>query len=473
MIRRIARKEFTEMRRDGRFRVAAVIIFSLLLVSLLMGWKHFREVNGQHEAAQAATREQWLNQGTKGPHSAAHYGVYAFKPKMPLSLVDRGVDNYTGVAVWLEAHKQNEFTYRPAQDSTAVARFGELTAATVLQILLPLLIVLLAFSSFAGEREQGTLRQVLSLGVSKRDLAIGKALGAASALLLLLVPATVIGVAALALSAENGAWMASTNRMMLAGMGYLLYFMVFIGVSLAVSNFARSSRVALVALLAFWIVNTLIAPRAVADAAKRVYPTPSAFQFTTEIENDVRTGINGHNARNSQRQQLQKQVMASYGVSRVEDLPFNFDGIALQASEDYGYTVYDEHYGAMWNAFENQNKLHQAASIIAPMLAIRSLSMALAGSDFTQHRDFAAAAETYRRSMIKLMNEDLTRNSRSGDTTYVAGRNLWEALPRFEYTAPSVGHVLGQQVWSIIGLLAWVIASLGLMLFATTRMKVD
>ncbi|HXG64363.1 MAG TPA: ABC transporter permease subunit [Blastocatellia bacterium] len=221
MIARIARKEFTEMVRDGRFRWAAAVVFGLLLVSLVMGWKGYREVKAQHEAAQAETREHWLDQGNKNPHSAAHYGIYAFKPKTPLSLVDRGVDPYTGVAVWLEAHKQNEFRYRPAQDATAVQRFGELTAATVLQVLLPLLIVLLSFSAFSAEREQGTLRQLLSLGVSKRGLAMGKAFGIAAALGMLLVPATAIGVTALALASENGALGASLPRMAL--MGQVIY----------------------------------------------------------------------------------------------------------------------------------------------------------------------------------------------------------------------------------------------------------
>ena len=61
--------------------------------------------------------------------------MYAFKPKSPLAMVDTGVDPYIGVAVWLEAHKQNEFKFRPAQDRTAVQRFGEMTGAEVLQLL--------------------------------------------------------------------------------------------------------------------------------------------------------------------------------------------------------------------------------------------------------------------------------------------------------------------------------------------------
>ena len=168
MISRVARKELLEILRDGRFRVLSIAVLAVSLLSLAVGWKQYTDVAKQHQQAQAATRAQWLNQTKKNPHSAAHYGVYAFKPKSPLAIVDTGIDPYMGVAVWLEAHKQNEFKYRPAQDRTAVQRFGEMTAAETLQALVPLFIVLMTFGAFAAEREQGTLRQLLSLGVKSR-----------------------------------------------------------------------------------------------------------------------------------------------------------------------------------------------------------------------------------------------------------------------------------------------------------------
>ncbi len=185
----IAAKEMREVFRDGRFRALSAVILTLLVASLALGWKRYVEVSQQHEAARKATRQNWLAQGTKNPHSAAHYGVYAFKPRNVLSFVDQGVDPYTGVAVWLEAHKQNDFKYRPVQDANALARFGDLTAAAVLQILVPLLIVLLAFSAFAGEREQGTLRQLLAIGIPRQSLVAGKAAGLAAAMSLVLIPA--------------------------------------------------------------------------------------------------------------------------------------------------------------------------------------------------------------------------------------------------------------------------------------------
>ena len=119
-------------------------------------------------------------------HAAAHYGVYVFKPVAPLSVFDRGLQPFVGSTVYLEAHRQNQAAFLPAQDSTSMRRFGDLTAAACLQLLLPLLIILFAFGALAGERESGTLRQVLSLGVRPASLVFGKAMGLGGALAVLL-----------------------------------------------------------------------------------------------------------------------------------------------------------------------------------------------------------------------------------------------------------------------------------------------
>jgi ABC-2 type transport system permease protein len=445
----------------------------LLLTALLLGWQHHRDIQQQHALAQAETREQWLKQPAKNPHSAAHYGIYAFKPKLLPALLDRGVDPYTGVAAWLEAHKQNEFKFRPAQDATAVQRFGELTAATVLQLLIPLLIVLLSFAAFAGEREQGTLRQLLSLGVCKTVLVWGKALGIASALGVLLVPATLIGVVALALTSENGMLPASGGRLVWLAASYLLYFGIFVGVSLAVSAWAPSARLALLGLLAFWIANGLIAPRAAADVAKRVHPTPSTFSFQQAIERDLRGGIDGHDAEDKRAAALKARVLKQYNVGRLEDLPVSFAGISLQEGEEHGNIVFDKHYGQLWDGYGRQDRLKQLAGLAAPMLAISSLSRGLAGTDFAQHRDFAQAAEQYRRLLVKQMNDYMTEHAGKQDFGYLAQPAVWANVPAFVYAAPATSWVLRQQALSLALLALWLLAATLAALVATKRMRID
>lgn len=471
MIWKIARKEFIEALRDKRFFVSGLIVLALLLTALALGWKHSRDLEREHTAAQAASERQWLNQGEKSPHSGAHYGVYAFKPQMPLSFVDRGIESFTGSAVWLEAHKQNDFRYRPASDQTALTRFGELTAALVLQILLPLLIILLAFNAFAGERESGTLRQVLSLGVEPAQLAFGKVLGLSAVLGLLLVPAVLIGV--IALNSANFDQNFSVWRIILMTFGYLLYLGIFVAVSLAVSARAQTSRFALLALLGFWIVGCLILPRVATDLARRVYPTPSAMQFANEMENDIKNGGDSHSPSDKRLAELKIETMRKYNVARLEDLPVNFDGIALQAGEDYSNQVFDEHYGELWTRFLQQDKLRQAAAVVAPVLAVGSLSRGLAGTDFAQQKDFAVAAENHRRDLIRTINNHVIAKVKYGDTKYVVGQELWGQVKEFEYAAPNTSEVLRQQTVSLAVLGLWFAAAVAALLWAVRTMKVQ
>lgn len=461
------------MTRDGRFRWASVIVSVLLLAALLLGWQHQNDVRRQHEQARRHTRQDWLTQGRKNPHSAAHYGVYAFKPTMPLSWVDRGVDPWVGVASWLEAHHQNDFQYRQAQDSTAVQRFGELTGATVLQLLLPLVIVLLTFGAFSDERERGTLRQLLSLGLRRPDLALGKALGVAGALGFLIVPATLAGVLALALSEQNGALLADGGRILGMTSSYLLYFVAFLGVSLAVSAKAPSSRAALLTLLAFWIVNGLVAPRAAADLARLVYPAPSAFEFANKMDAAMKHGIHGDETPEQRAAALREEVLRRYNVSRLEDLPVDFGGIRLQAGEEHANTIFDHFYSDLWTTFRRQETVHRTLAAFAPVLAVRSLSMGFAGTDFTQHTHFAKAAEEYRREIQRLMNGDLAEHGKTVQGPYLQDEALWSKVPEFTYEAPDAGWVLSHQASSLVLLAAWAAAAAAAAWRAAATQRVD
>ena len=464
MIKHIARKEFTDVVRDGRFRWCAALVGALLLVSLGHGWVQSRRSQAELAAAQAVARDHWESQGEKNPHSAAHYGIYAFKPRLALSFVDEGVDPYTGTSVWLEAHRQNDFFLRPAQDATAAQRIGALTAAQVLQHLVPLLIILLTFGALAGEREQGTLRQLLATGVGRLDLAAGKALGVAGALALLLVPAAVAGAAALVIASPGPAASAVVRGAVLAGI-YLVYFAVFVGLSLAVSARVRSARNALVVLLAVWVVNGLVAPRVAVDLSKWIHPTPSALEFARTLQDEMAAGAGG--IERPDRAALTERLLAEHGVERAEDLPVNEVGVYLQESEEFGNRIFDRNYGALWDTFERQGLVHEALAAAAPLLAVRALSMGLAGTDVEQHRHFATAAETYRRDLMRRMNGDLAANSRTGEL-YTAGPELWAQTPPLRYDAPTLGWVLNNRILSLAVLAAWLV---GAVLTATAGVR--
>jgi ABC-2 type transport system permease protein len=468
MIRRIAAKEFLEMVRDGRFRVAGGIVAVLLLASLGAGWQQYRALKAQHDSAQSAERSNWLGQRPKNPHQGAHYGVYAFKPKMQLSMVDAGVDPYVGVAVYLEAHKQNEFRFRPAQDAaTSSQRFGELTAATILQLLIPLLIVLLTFSAFAGERELGTLRQVLSLGVDGTRFALGKAAGVAAALALIVVPATIMGATTLQLTSSGGLLAGDASRTILMAAAYAGYFAVFLAISLAVSALAPSSRAALIVLLAFWILNGVVATRGFSDLAGYLRPIPSEVEFDTNLQRD----LSDTRELNVKLDRIRDELFLKHGVNRIDDLPLNFRAISLQEAEEHGYEVFEKHYGDLFDRFERQNAVYQWGGVVSPLIAVRSVSMGLAGTDFAHHRHFTTAAEAYRRTIIRYMNDDILVHPVRAGEEYVAGSELWRRVPEFQYEAPGALWALGHYAASMAWLAIWLVASVAALAVAARRLS--
>lgn len=471
MIVRIGRREFIEIVRDGRFRWSAAAVALLLAASLAMGWKHFSETSRQQRMAQEGSYSQWLQQGSRNPHSAAHFGDYAFRPLSPPSLMDSGLDPYLGRAVRLEAHYQNPARYRPAEDATSLQRFGQLTAAAVLQLLLPLLIMLLAFASFAGEREQGTLRQLLSLGLPGRPLALGKAAGISAALALLLIPSAFLGGAALVLASGFHDLADGMRRIAAMGVGYSLYLFGFVGLALLVSARSRTARSSLAVLLAFWICNGLLVPRLASDLSKNLYSTPEAEEFWSRVQHDIKQGIDGHDDSDERRQQLQREILEKYQVDKVEDLPVNFSGIAMQAGEEHGNQVFDRHYGELWKTYSKQERVHLAGALAAPLLAARAFSMGMAGTDLDHHRRFIEAAEGHRRLLNKTMNEYLAENSRSGDYFYFAGREAWELVPEFEYHAPDFSWALRQQAASLGLLVLWPLLTGGALVAAAGRIK--
>src|SRR3546814_6254612 len=146
-----------------------------------------------------------------------------------------------------------------------------------LQVLLPLLIVLMGFSAFAGERESGTLRQVMSLGVRRRTLLLGKLLGTSAAVGLVALPDILIGVGGLIFGLPGDNAQAGQRGLLLL-LFYMLYALAFLFLTLGVPAAARTAKGALIALIGFWAMATFILPKAAADISKMVTPTPTYSQ---------------------------------------------------------------------------------------------------------------------------------------------------------------------------------------------------
>jgi ABC-2 type transport system permease protein len=451
----VARKEWTDLRRDARWLAMAGVVFLLMAASLALGLLNLNRHEREHHAAETGDRRVWTSQGAKNPHSAAHFGQYAFKPVGPLAVADPGIDEFAGSAVYLEAHKQNEDRFRSARDGALTARMGRLTLAFVLQAIMPLMAILLGFSAYSGERETGTLAQLLSLGVRPRDLLLGKALAYGTTLAGLALLAC--GGLAAGLAAFGPDDMAATpTGARLAGLvlAYGLYLAGFLALALAVSARAGSSRAALVGLLGFWLANVFVAPRVASDAARWAVPLPTAQAFRAEIA-EAKKALFGHDEKHPGFVAFRDRVLREYGVARVEDLPVSFRGLSLREDDTAGYRIFDEHFGRLAERIDAQDRRRALAGAVFPLLAIGPVSMAMAGTDNRHHADFVRAAEAHRRLIQNAASQDMIDNARNGDNAYKAPADLWERVPSFRYESPGAAWASRSQRANFAALGLW------------------
>jgi ABC-2 type transport system permease protein len=478
MILTIARKEFAEIVRDGRFRWTAAIMVLLLLTAVLAGWQRFDAYTATQTAAQGSTNSQWLKQGDKNPHTAAHYGNYAFKPLGPLAFFDSGITSYAGTTVFMEAHKQNFAIGRPASDTSAIARFGELNGAMILQVLLPLLIIFLGFTAFSGERESGTLRQVMSMGVSRSRLLWGKAAGLAAAVLLVVVPCLVAGGVFLAATGLQTVGGGVGVRVALMGLAYLLYAAVFLFLTLAVSAWSRTARGALMVLVGFWAFTAFIMPKAAAEISKLAHPSPAFGTFMADMREHQRRGIDGVSP-HAKLGRYQGELFRQYKVSKVEDLPVYWTAIRMQKLEELDQPVFDQHYGAVRDTYVAQQRLQDRLGVVAPTLPLRSISMGLAGTSLIEHAKFTADAEEFRHDLVFKMNDYLSKAAadlngvNSASNFMIANERVFAIVPPYQYEPPALETTIGAQVRNFALLAAWLAAAVGLAWFATGRMSLE
>jgi ABC-2 type transport system permease protein len=124
----------------------------------------------------------------------------------------------------------------------------------------------------------------------------------------------------------------------------------------------------------------------------------------------------------------------------------------------------DRHFDALWDSYARQQSLQSWASLLSPTIAVRALSMGLAGTDFDEHRAFSTAAEAHRRLMQDVISEDLVEHADGhGEQhfTYRASPELWARVPPFEYHPRSAGSALARNAQSLALLLGagvlWVV----------------
>lgn len=465
---RIAVEEWRLLRRDRVAVLGLVLLLLLTAVASFTAWEQRRSSAAERARHQSQVDHEFEAQPDRHPHRMVHYGHFVFRPLNPLAAFDAGVDAYTGHTLFLEGHRQNSANFGDVRQSSLLLRFGQLTPAFVLQVLAPLLLIFVGHASLARERESGTLRVLLAQGVSSWQIVAGKLLALMGVAALALLPALLaLGWIVLATPTPLG-------LVAVLAAGYAVWLLIWVLAIVVLSaSFARA-RDALVALLAVWAVSVVLVPRLAPELAASTLALPTRFETDIAVARELAALGDSHDPNDPYFADFKKKLLAQYGVGRVEDLPVNYKGLLGLEGERLTSALFERYADAGFERQAAQLRLVDRFAWLSPVIALRRLSMAAAGTDLQNYRRFVEQAERHRYQLVQQLNRlQAEKLSFAGDRSSRDSRispEHWLGLADFRYEAAPPSEALSRAVPAAGVLLSWLVALAGLLALASRRL---
>jgi ABC-2 type transport system permease protein len=284
MMRILFIKEIREALASRRFWVILALCLVLIPLGVEVSLKDYQTRLQNYREAVRIYQEE-----TKQVQDVLYKdGAKAFAPPTPLSFLSRGLELILPNIAETPARRTDppvgmRLGNNQGRDNLYEFFYGPLDLIFIVGVVMSFLAIILTYGAIAGEKEQGTLRQILSSPVPRAKIILAKATASGIVLVIpfllaLTLSLTVLEVQGSPLAALAGAW----TSVGLAVLICLLFIGAFFNLGLLVSALTKQAVPALIALLLAWVFLYGVYPRLSAAAAQVLYPVKSEARVALE-----------------------------------------------------------------------------------------------------------------------------------------------------------------------------------------------
>lgn len=439
----------------------SVLVIGLILTisSVVVTAFNMLALGHERQEMQATSEQTFMEQPDRHPHRMVHYGHYAFRTPSPLSILDPGVDAYTGNSIFLEGHRQNSAMFAEHKQGTGLTKLGNLSPAFIVQVLAPLLLILMGYSSLSRERESQTLSFLMAQGTSIFTLILGKGLALVSVIALIMLPLSLSGMVAIV----QGESISVVISFILA---YTLYLVVWVLLILLFSTLSSKNSASFTALSFVWILLCVAMPRIASTTASVSVPTPGKLEADFAVIAELRKLGDGHNANDPAFVKLRESLFEQYDVDKVEDLPINFRGAVASASETELTQVLNRFAEEGMQQELEQTIVSRVFGWLSPKIAMRTISMVMAGTSIETHHRFMRETEELRFTFVQSLNkahieqldytDDMNRNKGvEGWKKARISADNWQMIEGFEFVVDDASTRLNRSKVAFFQLVLW------------------
>jgi ABC-type transport system involved in multi-copper enzyme maturation permease subunit len=293
----------------------------------------------------------------------------------------------------------------------------------IVRVILSFVAVALTYDAVSGEKEQGTLRLILSNPVPRDQFITGKFLAALIALSFPLLPGAVISVAVVRVYGGVPVGLSELPALGAHLALSLVYLAFFVLLGIVVSIHARRSASSLVVLLLCWVIVVVAVPGMARPIAVMAREIPTRREFDDQVA------------------RILADVLAQYEGQDVSHAPLD---VAPVDDSEYRWAEMMERVDAreqemvnhFWGSKLAQAELARAISMISPAGLYRFAGQDIVGTGLRRQREFLSSVNDFRGELADFGREVDARDPRSPHILYRAWYMSQEpvdpdAVPRF------------------------------------------
>ena len=161
----------------------------------------------------------------------------------------------------------------------------------IIKVIFSLYAILIAYDAIAGEKESGTLRQLLSGPLGRTRLLIAKYVAVMVTLAIPLLCGMVVSLITVSVSVPRVLTPAFLSGSILTFFLASVYLSLFAFLSLFLSSLIHNSSLVLLTLLVVWIFFTIIIPNTAGILSEEVSDIPSEFSIAKELGPSIQKQI--------------------------------------------------------------------------------------------------------------------------------------------------------------------------------------
>jgi len=411
------------------------------------------------------------------------------RPPEVLSILCEGFNRKLPNTAKVRFNEESEIGLRFGRNNPLLKTFKSIDLVLVIQLVLSVLALFITYDAIAGEKQRGTLRQMLANSVPRHQILMGKYIGA---ILTLTVPLLVTFIIALlmmqfspTISLTPGDWLRVGSLVISS----LIYVSLFGLMGTTISSFTRTASTSLILSLFVWITLIVIIPNSISYATRYLKPAPSskaveaqkqALEMEREVEgyrfwsakivpfvHQAKIIFTGHNDR----------IMVMYFGAVHRDILLTIisyleEPVAWQtAMANKISNLYQDYY----HELRNQAQLSNAISRISPCYSYWMSSTTLVGTNLDQAMQFLNRIRTYREALTRYMYDQKAFSSSLFFTRNIIDETpqitSWDELkvfqsenqlplelpdlPEFKLARPNVVYVFAQGIIDLGLLMFW------------------